>query len=299
MANCEKESLNPCKNQVDGTHDRHQGALLSLLHEFDRVCRSLNISYMLFSGTMLGAVRHEGFIPWDDDVDVLMMRDDYERFLREASAELNEKDFFLQKEFSEHWPMFFSKLRLNNTACLETYHPKDPLMHQGVYMDIFPCDNALRSAIGRKMQFLASKVVIAKSLWRRGYTINDKKKRLFMAMCRFMPMAPFWAIVFSGSARSQYVHTFFGAASRYSKNVYPREYFREMTITTFEDGEFPISTHSHELLTILYGDYMQLPPPEERRIKQHAVLIDLDRPYEEYLEYQKELKFEVLTRSIR
>ena len=283
----------------EALHQAHLHALISLLLEFDRVCRHLDIPYMLFSGTMLGAVRHGGFIPWDDDVDVVMMRDDYERFLREAPAVLDEKVFFLQKEFSEHWPMFFSKLRLNNTTCLETYHPKDPLTHQGVYMDIFPCDRACRTELGRKIQFLASKVVIAKSLWRRGYVTKDKKKKLFMGICRLLPMAPFWAIVRRGSAKSEYVHTFFGAASSYSKNVYPKEYFRETVKKTFEDGEFPISACAHELLTILYGDYMTLPPPEERRIKQHAVLIDLERSYEAYREYQKELEFEVLTRSIR
>ena len=67
----------------------------------------------------------------------------------------------------------------------------------------------------------------------------------------------------------------------------------------FEGGVFPVSTHYHDLLKILYGDYMQLPPPEERRIKQHAVLVDLENSYETYREYQKELTFEVLTRSIR
>lgn len=299
MANHENEVLSLYQTPAVEVHDRHQKGLLSLLHEFDRVCRHLDIPYMLFSGTMLGAVRHGGFIPWDDDVDVVMMRDDYERFLREAPTVLDEKIFFLQKEFSEHWPMFFSKLRLNNTTCLETYHPKDPLTHQGVYMDIFPCDRAYDTALGRRIQFLASKVVIAKSLWRRGYEARDKKKKLFMGICRLLPMAPFRAIARSGSAKSKYVHTFFGAASSYSKNVYPREYFRKVVAKTFEDGEFPIPVHAHELLTILYGDYMQLPPPEERRIKQHAVLIDLDHSYEEYREYQKELKFEVLTRSIR
>ncbi|MBQ9779577.1 MAG: LicD family protein [Clostridia bacterium] len=280
-------------------HFKHQAALLTLLREFDRVCRRLNISYTLFSGTMLGAVRHKGFIPWDDDIDVLMLRDDYERFLTQAHTVLDEQTFFLQKEFSEHWPMFFSKLRLNNTACLETYYPKDPLTHQGVYMDIFPCDYARSSEIGRKIQFLASKVVIAKSLWKRGYLTTNKKKKVFMGLCRILPKKLFLSIACGGSDKSEYVHTFFGGASSYSKNVYPREYFATTVMLPFEDGEFSVSSHSQELLKILYGDYMQLPPPEERRIKQHAVLVDLEHSYEIYREYQNNLTFEVLTRSIR
>ena len=132
----------------------HQKALLTLLAEFDRICRALSIPYVLFAGTMLGAVRHQGFIPWDDDLDVMMLREDYDRFLREADALLDQERFFLQKEFSAHWPMFFSKLRLNGTACLEKYHPKDHQIHQGVYMDICPCDRAAGSELGRRLQFL-------------------------------------------------------------------------------------------------------------------------------------------------
>lgn len=293
----EKEIINHQINEE--LHSAHWHALLTLLREFDRVCRHLNISYTLFSGTMLGAVRHQGFIPWDDDLDVLMLREDYERFLAEAHTLLDQKTFFLQKEFSEHWPMFFSKLRLNNTTCLETYYPKDPLTHQGIYMDIFPCDNARDSEAGRKLQFWASKVVIAKSLGRRGYITENHKKKIFMTICRMLPQKPFLAIARSGSTKSEYVHTFFGGASSYSKNVYPREYFGSTVKLLFEGEEFSVSSHSHELLEILYGEYMRLPPPEERRIKQHAVLVDLEHSYEMYREYQKKMTFEVLTKSIR
>ena len=120
----------------------HQKALELILCEFDRVCRTLDIRYYLYAGTLLGAVRHQGFIPWDDDLDVLMDRDEYERFMRLAPGLLDGQTFFLQEEFSGNWPMFFSKLRLNGTACQETYHPKDSKSHQGVYIDIFPCDRA-------------------------------------------------------------------------------------------------------------------------------------------------------------
>lgn len=97
-------------------HLAHQQALHTLLVEFDRVCRALEIPYVLYAGTLLGAVRHQGFIPWDDDLDVLMLREDYDRFLREAPGVLDTETFFLQKEFSDHWPLFFSKLRLNGTT---------------------------------------------------------------------------------------------------------------------------------------------------------------------------------------
>ncbi len=169
------------------TLKEHQDALLSLLVEFDRVCKKLDIPYVLFAGSLLGAVRHQGFIPWDDDLDVMMLREDYDRLLREGDRVLDRERFYLQKEFTEHWPMFFSKLRLNGTTCLEKFHPRDEKIHQGVYMDIFPCDCARQSELGRKLQFAASKVVIAKSLAIRGYDTHSKKKKLFMSLCQILP----------------------------------------------------------------------------------------------------------------
>ncbi len=279
--------------------EAHQEALYTLLTEFDRVCKRLNIPYMLFAGTLLGAVRHEDFIPWDDDLDVIMLRKDYDRFLREADACLDKEGFFLQKEFSPGWPMFFSKLRLNGTTCLEKYHPKDPASHQGVYMDIFPCDNGAKSNLGRKSQFLASKVVIAKSLYARGYETDSKKKKLFMALCRLIPRKPFLWLTKRGRDDAPLVHSFFAAASGYAKNVYPRAFFAESTQKRFRRGDFPVPALYDGLLTTLYGDYMTLPPPEKRVCKEHALLVDLERSYEEYAHYRDGMKFHTYTRSIR
>lgn len=277
----------------------HQNALRALLEEFDRVCKRLSIPYVLFAGTLLGAVRHQGFIPWDDDLDVMMLREDYDRFLREADGVLDREKFFLQKEFSDHWPMFFSKLRLNGTTCLEKYHPKDPKAHQGIYMDIFPCDNAAKSGLGKKLQFLASKVVIAKSLDARGYDTDSKKKKLFIHACRLLPTGPFLKLVRGASGKSGMVQSFLGAASSYEKNLYPRSFFERRTDAEFEGGRYPVPQEFDALLRILYGDYMRLPALEERACKQHAILIDLEHSYEMYEHYRDGMKFDVHTRSIR
>ena len=280
-------------------HREHQQALLVILGEFDRVCKKLDIPYVLFAGTMLGAVRHQGFIPWDDDLDVMMLRKDYDRFLKEAEPHIDREKFFLQKEFSEHWPMFFSKLRLNNTTCLEKYHPRDPEIHQGVYIDIFPCDNTAKSELGRRLQFLASKIVIAKSLNARGYETDSRRKKLFMALCRVLPMKPFLALTRMGSGESDMVHSFLGGARGYSKNVYLRRWFANRRDADFEGSCYPISACYDELLQVLYGDYMRIPPPEERVCKQHAIFIDLNNSYEKYLHYRDDMHFDVYTRSIR
>lgn len=278
----------------------HQRVLFSMLWDLDAVCRANDIKYMLFAGTALGAVRHGGFIPWDDDIDVIMLRGEYEKFLDAAEKELDSKKYFVQREFGEHWPMQFSKLRLNGTACMEKYHPRDPEMHQGVYIDIFPCDALADDRTVRRLQFAASKVVIAKALYARGYETDSIKKKIFMQLCRILPRKPLWSFcVRRNDTGSQAVHSFFGCGSKYEKNIFPREWFDETTRIRFEDGEFPVSAHCAELLERLYGDYMKLPAEEERKCKEHVVILDLEHSWREHLDEQRSMKFETYTRSIR
>ena len=181
-----------------------------LLKAFVRICDEHQLFYWLYAGTLLGAVRHKGFIPWDDDIDVIMLRGEYEKFLDAAEKELDSKKYFVQREFGEHWPMQFSKLRLDGTACMEKYHPRDPEMHQGVYIDIFPCDALADNRTVRRLQFAASKVVIAKALYARGYETDSIKKKIFMQLCRILPRKPLWSFcVRRNDTGSQAVHSFF------------------------------------------------------------------------------------------
>ncbi len=285
---------------VKATIQEHQTVLLELLNAFDSVCKKFDIKYMLFAGSALGAVRHKGFIPWDDDLDVVMLRPEYERFLRVAPKELDQELYFVQKEYSEHWPMYFSKLRKNNTACIERYVPNDPLTHQGVYIDIFPCDNLSDSPMVQKTQYLASKVVIAKSLKKRGYLTDSALKKAFILFCSLFPFKPMLSFTTDcGKADSDSVHTFLGGGARFEKNVYPRKWFTETIMLPFEDGFYPVSAHYDELLKQLYGDYMTPLPEEQRKCKVHAELVDLSNSYENYLDWQREQVFTELSRSIR
>lgn len=278
--------------------NKHQEVLLELLKEFDRVCKKNDISYVVFCGTALGAVRHKGFIPWDDDLDVSMLRSDYEKFLEVAPKELKSQ-YYLQAEFSEAWPRSFSKLRKNNTTCLEKFHPKNKNMHQGIYIDIFPCDNASNKEWLRKVQFYASRIVLAQTLFKRGYETNSKLKKVFMTCCALLPLKPFHRFSMGKhSENSQYVQTFLSCTSIYKKGVYKRSWFTDTVEMDFEDMKVPISKHYDELLTTMYGDYMKIPSEEERKIKEHAFLVDTERDYSEYKNYRDNMIFDTYTRNI-
>lgn len=278
----------------------HQLLLLEMLHQIDDICSRHDIKYMLYAGSALGAVRHHGFIPWDDDLDIIMKRSEYEKFLQFAEKELDKKKYFLQKEYSEHWPVFFSKLRKNNTACIERFVPKDPEMHQGIYIDIFPWDNLSDKKLVRGLQFLASKVVIAKSHNRRGYLTDSLVKKAFIQVCKILPeQSNIELVKLANKNSTQFVHGFFAAGSKYKKSIFPRQWMEETIQVQFEDGKFPISANYDELLTTLYGDYMKPTPPEERGCKVHGVIVDLENSYENYIEEQKKMKVTEYERSIR
>ncbi len=279
--------------------EKLQEHLMILLEEVDRICQKHQLSYMLFAGTLLGAVRHKDFIPWDDDIDVLMPREDYQRFLDIAQRECDKNVFFVQREFSHHWPMHFSKLRLQNTAYIEKYHPKDPLQHQGIYIDIFPYDDGWKSRLGRKIQFLLSKAVIADALRKRGYDTDSKWKKLAMAISKVLPERTFHKMITRPGAGSRYVHTFFGAGKKFRSNVFPRQWLQQTEQREFNGKKFPIPTNYNEILTQLYGEYRELPSEKERECKIHAVVVDFEKSYEYYQHWRDGMKFSVHTRSIR
>ena len=133
---------------------------LVLLKEFDRVCRKIGVGYFICGGTMLGYKRHDGFIPWDDDIDVGMLRADYDKFLKEGGKYLGE-DFFLQTRQSDpKIPYLFSKIRLNGTSYITNYNELRDF-HKGICLDLFPFDyipNSLneRQRFKNKVNFYAN-----------------------------------------------------------------------------------------------------------------------------------------------
>lgn len=112
---------------------------LEILAEFDRICKKLGIGYFVCGGTMLGYVRGGGFIPWDDDIDVGMLRADYDRFLQEGGKELSDKFFLQTRESDPKIPYLFSKIRMNKTEYITEYNEKRNF-HKGICLDLFPFD---------------------------------------------------------------------------------------------------------------------------------------------------------------
>jgi len=120
--------------------DKVHAAEVCILKEIERICEKHQINYFACYGTLLGTIRHQGFIPWDDDLDIAMLRDDYVRFMEIAPNELDERFFLQTQETDDGYHLPFAKVRMNDTLFLEP-DVKTRKMHHGLYVDIFPFDN--------------------------------------------------------------------------------------------------------------------------------------------------------------
>ena len=267
-----------------------QGVLLELLKVIDKICREKGLRYYLFYGTLLGAIRHKGFIPWDDDADIVMPRADYEKFIQISEVELG-NGYFIQTYKSD--PFYrnpFAKLRKNNTTCIVQEHAHIR-MHQGVFVDIFPLDVLPRSKVGKWCMW--NMTHIFERL--QAFTCARLPNRLRM----LYPIQCFWKLLFKPSffARitNRLAKLLSGSSADYisvldpdhydlTHNVLPISSFAPGRRVVFQDAELMVPNRAEELLSHQYGDYMSLPPIEMRRpIHAKGTLVDLQRDYRHYL----------------
>ncbi len=261
---------------------------LDLLRAFIDICEKHNLKYFLLGGSCLGAVRHKGFIPWDDDIDVGLLRDDYERFLAIAQKELPENIFLQTRKTDSEYPMNFAKLRNSNTTFIEKSIRNKKINH-GVYIDIFPIDGFTDNKIKRRWFLLKKRLYNYRSTFLYDLDFqksiaNYLKKVIAYA---FAPSVEKTIIKLDKMYKSfdyrkeSMVANQCGAWGE--KEIVPKEYFGEGIEGLFEDIKVTLPAKYHEYLTHLYGNYMTPPPPEKREGHHYYTIMDLEKSYKEYI----------------
>lgn len=157
--------MNYTKEELERLHL----CLYDILKEIRRVCDLLNIKFVMLGGSAIGVYYWNGIIPFDDDIDIGMERRDYERFLTEAPRLLKEQYFLQWQKTERHYPLFFAKVRRNNTMYVEELY-LDMDIHQGVFVDIMPLDhipdNSFSRYVQRKLAILTNECLVSKEIWR-------------------------------------------------------------------------------------------------------------------------------------
>ncbi len=247
-----------------------QNIMLDILKAIHRVCEENDIKYYLFAGSLIGAVRHNGFIPWDDDIDIGMLRPDYNKFCKVAQKSLG-NDFFLQNTKTDKgYALFFSKVMKNNTRWIEGGTVSAEQQHHGIYVDVMPFDKvpADEKSFGNFWNYY--RIINYFTFVKYKYYKHDKSDKHTLIKLLLIKLLPKSFLVSYRNHLAQkyskcnksYLIT--GLWDEVYKKLQPEHIYDEVFLHKFEDSEFYIPKSYDTVLKKIYGNYMELPPLEKR-----------------------------------
>lgn len=259
------------------TQTQHlQKVILMIAKDIDKLCMENGIEYYLFGGTALGAKRHGGFIPWDDDLDIVLLPEYYDKFITLCKNELNKNKYKLQ-EGGKDWPEHFSKIRLKGTHIKEIGQYYIDEESDGIYVDVFRVDYASNSKFGRMIQYYWGKLLLSYNMSLKGYKPDSLAKRLMNCLAKSMRIRLIRNFVSSqyfkyNQTPTNWISDVLGR-TRYHSAYVTRDVYGKPTYIKFEDTELPAHEKIEEYLKTTFGDYMVL-PPEDKRVGLHIQSID-------------------------
>lgn len=259
------------------------GVMLEILDVIDGICTAHGLHYSLYAGSLLGAVRHQNFIPWDDDLDVCMPRRDYEEFLRLWETEGPEGYVLMNKRNSPLFPQSFSKIRKDHTCFLQSDWERGKY-HLGIFVDIFPAD---RLPEGAEAQKAYQRKCMAYQILTREYRSRGNARYFFAALLAVTTQA--WRkkqrdrmeqeLTRLSDDRTKQI--LFIETPSSIKQIMPADLLDEFVRMPFGDRQYLCFKNWDAYLSVKYPNYMQLPPESERVWKHHPIILDFEQNYEE------------------
>jgi lipopolysaccharide cholinephosphotransferase len=259
-----------------------QNCILNIAEYIHEFCVENGIKYCVMGGTALGAVRHGGFIPWDDDLDIFMTPDNYEKFRRIFNTKGDKENYYLQEEGKSGDMVSSAKLRLNNTTLIEDIIQTWDI-HHGVYVDIFLLHKIPERYMGKLWVNIWEKYIVIKGISIKAPLKGDVKFIPFYLFLRLFPkrfLVPYALkqIYKYRNSDSPYVCHLFGNLS-FKTGVYPMSYFDPLKLVPFETVHLFAPSDCHNYLTQYYGDYMKIPNTNNIMSAQHALKWSVDTPF--------------------
>ena len=264
-----------------------QDKILEIMKYIDKICRDNNIEYFIMGGTALGAVRHGGFIPWDDDLDIFMTPSEYEKFKKIFEKENNDK-FMIQEWRTTPNFLEYSKVRMNGTTFIENVYKDNKNMHHGIYVDIMMLHKVPDVKLIQKIVYYESKFVTLYALSQRNWTPKSKMQKLILYILKLLPckILSKWcykSIYKYDDLESNYKYCYWITPAKFSSGLFEASYFEKPVDIKFEDTVLLGSKNIKDYLKYRYGDYMKLPSEKERKASVHALIFDTDNDYSKYM----------------
>lgn len=266
-----------------------QGRLLEILVYFRDFCDEHGLGFVLAGGTCLGAVRHGGFIPWDDDIDVFMLREDYEKLkdLWEHHADTSRYSY-LRSDQHLNIRHSATEIKDNNTTFINS-HSRDLDMHHGLMIDVIPLDGVARGLskyyqiyrgllfCGYNFQRLPQhKGGLTYFITKIGLSLVRSDKRRYRIWKKAEDELSKYSVENHDLVAS------FGEGLRIMRQTFPKEWFINPSYLDFEGYSMPVPSDTHSYLEISYGSYMELPPEDQRQARHDISFMDLDNGYTKY-----------------
>lgn len=284
---------------VTGKRKRLFAVLLDMLVEFDSVCRKNGLKYFLCGGSLLGAIRHNGFIPWDDDIDVEMPREDYEKLLL-LSEEFKAPYCLENPHLDPYYAYSYSRLVNDNTTAIVKPFAFQPI-HHGIWISIFPVDRWMEGDMENfhkldRLNYENSTYMRLTNPW-----LDEKNQERIKNWSGRDPVDAYDEIqriaTQYNATNSAFMRRIVVTAIGFLQ-LYYTEDFAASIPHPYEDYEFQIPVGWDRMLRIKYGDYMQLPPMEKRGNWHSTTIFDPDVPYQEFLEEYKKDRDRVFTSQL-
>ena len=274
-----------------------QDKILEIADYINDFCKEHDIDYCLMGGSALGAKRHQGFIPWDDDLDIFMTPDNYEKFRAVFKAEGDHEKYYLQEYgLQKNGMVTIPKLRMNNTTYIEDL-TKDWRIHQGIFVDIFILHICPDNKVLQWWQCFWAKCAVIKGMSMRAYSRQTGIRQFLLNIAKYFPKSIMLTYALKQVYRfrnnkSKYFCNFLGKAV-YKKGLYKREWFEKTVPATFEKISLRVPSGLHDFLTERFGDYMTPPSADRIRWEQHAFKWDTEKDFSNYSNKERSFVDEV------
>lgn len=264
-----------------------QEKILDIMKYIDQLCRSYGIVYYIMGGTALGAVRHRGFIPWDDDLDIFMTPCEYAKF-KKAFESADNPLFVLQEWRTTPDYLEYAKVRMNGTTFIEEVFKDRKDIHQGIYVDIMILHKVPKNKTVQKLVYLESKFVTLYALSQRNWKPKTKIQALVLNSLHIMPcklMAKYFyrRIYHYDNWTENFMYCYWITPAKFRSGLFDASFFSDPVDIPFEDTVLLSSRKIKEYLEYRYGDYMKLPSEEAQKAAVHAMIFDVNKDYKEYI----------------